>query len=324
MAVGLLVTAYIIRRLLLGILVLILVSLVVFFMMRLLPGNPIFILVTAEQVSKYTEEEIADLRHEYGLDKPLIVQYGDWMSHVLRGDLGNSIIGRFEVSHEIAKRIPISAHLGLCAFVISFIVGVPVGVVCAARRGSWMDTILTLLANGGICVPIFWLGIIMIYILAIKIGLLPTFGYTSPLKDFWMSTRQSIMPIFCLAIYPIASAARQSRSSLLEVMRQDYIRTAWSKGVEERVIIARHALKNGIIPVVTLQGMMLSHILGGEVLVETVFNIPGIGRLAVDGIQSLDYAVVQGVILVMAVAVVLTNLIVDLCYGWIDPRVRYE
>jgi peptide/nickel transport system permease protein len=293
-------------------------------MMRLLPGNPILILITAEQVSKYTQEEIDNIKHEYGLDKPLIVQYGNWMSHVLRGDLGNSIIGRFKVSHEIAKRLPISAHLGLFAFVISIIIGVPVGVVCAARRGSWMDSILTLLANGGICVPIFWLGIIMIYVFAIKLGLLPTFGYTSPLKDFWLSTRQSIMPIFCLAIYPIASAARQSRSSMLEVMRQDYIRTAWSKGVEERVIIIRHALKNGIIPVVTLQGMMLSHILGGEVLVETVFNIPGIGRLAVDGIQSLDYAVVQGVILVMAVAVVLTNLIVDLCYGWIDPRVRYE
>jgi peptide/nickel transport system permease protein len=316
-------TAYIIRRLLLGILVLILVSLVVFFMMRLLPGNPILILITAEQVSQYTQEEIDDIKHKYGLDKPLIVQYGDWMSHVLRGDLGDSIIGRYEVSKEIAKRIPITAQLGLSAFVISIIVGIPVGVVCAARRSSWMDTILTLLANGGICVPIFWLGIIMIYVFAIKLGLLPTFGYTSLLEDFWMSIRKSIMPIFCLAVYPIASAARQSRSSMLEVMRQEYVRTAWSKGLKERVIIIRHALKNGIIPVVTLQGMMLSHILGGEVLVETVFNIPGIGRLAVEGIQSLDYAVVQGVILVMAVAVVLTNLFVDLCYGWLDPRIRY-
>jgi peptide/nickel transport system permease protein len=317
------VAAYIVRRLLLGILVLILVSLVVFFMMRLLPGNPILILVTAEQVSKYTDEEIDNLKHEYGMDKPLIVQYGDWMSRVLRGDLGDSIIGRYDVSKEIAKRIPITLHLGLSAFVISFIIGVPVGVVCAARRGSWVDSVLTLLANGGICVPIFWLGIVMIYVLSLKFGLLPTFGYTSPVKDFWMSLRQSIMPIFCLAVYPIASAARQSRSSMLEVMRQEYIRTAWSKGLKERVIIAKHALKNGIIPVVTLQGMMLSHILGGEVLVETVFNIPGIGRLAVDGIQSLDYAVVQGVIMVMAVAVVLTNLIVDLFYGWLDPRIRY-
>jgi peptide/nickel transport system permease protein len=322
-AVGYLVTGYIVHRLILGILVLILVSLVIFFMMRLLPGDPILILITAEQVTKYTEEEITALKQEYGLDKSLILQYGDWMSHVLRGDLGDSIIGRFDVSHEIAKRIPISVHLGLCAFVISFIVGVPVGVVCAARRGSWMDTILTLLANGGICVPIFWLGIVLIYVLAIQFGFLPTFGYTSPFEDFWMSIRQSIMPVFCLAVYPIASAARQTRSSMLEVMRQEYIRTAWSKGLRERIIITRHALKNGIIPVVTLQGMMLSHILGGEVLVETVFNIPGIGRLAVDGIQSLDYAVVQGVIMVMAVAVVLTNLIVDLCYGWIDPRIRY-
>lgn len=315
---------YIVRRLLLGILVLILVSLVVFFMMRLLPGDPILVLVTSEQVSKYTDEEIANLKHEYGLDKTLIEQYADWMSHVLVGNLGQSIIGRYDVSQQIAKRIPITLHLGLVAFVISFLIGVPVGILCAARRGSWMDNVLTLFANGGICVPIFWLGIVMIYVLSLKIGILPTFGYTSPVKDFWMSFKQSVMPIFCLAVYPIASAARQSRSSMLEVMRQEYTRTAWSKGLRERSVIIRHALKNGIIPVITLQGMMLSHILGGEVLVETVFNIPGIGRLAVDGIQSLDYAVVQGVIMVMAIAVVVTNLAIDLFYGWLDPRIRYE
>lgn len=299
------------------------VSLAIFFMMRLLPGDPILILVSMEQASQYTQEEIDDLVHTHGFDKPLLVQYGDWMSNVLQGDLGDSIIGHFDVADEIVKRIPITAHLGVLAFVISIIIGIPVGVVCAARRGSWMDTVLTLLANGGICVPIFWLGIILIWLFALYLGVLPTYGYTSPIKDFWLSTRQSVMPVFCLAIYPIASAARQTRSSMLEVLGQDYIRTASAKGLKERVIIMRHALKNGIIPVVTLQGMMLSHILGGSVLVETVFNIPGMGRLAVEGIQSLDYAVVQGIILVMAVAVVGTNIIVDLLYGWLDPRIRY-
>jgi peptide/nickel transport system permease protein len=163
----------------------------------------------------------------------------------------------------------------------------------------------------------------MIYFFGLYLGILPVFGYTSPFTDFWLSTKQVIMPVICLAVFPIASITRQTRSSMLEVMQQDYVRTAWSKGLRERAIVVRHALKNGLIPVVTLLGMNVGIIIGGSVLIETVFNIPGMGRLAVDAIINQDYPMVQGVVLLVAAAVALTNLSVDLSYGWLDPRIRY-
>jgi len=197
-------------------------------------------------------------------------------------------------------------------------------VISAVRRGTWLDTIVTILANIGITVPIFWLGIILMYIFALELKWLPVFGYTSPFNDFWMSTRQLVMPVFCLAIFSLSSIIRQTRSSMLEVMRQDYIRTAWSKGLRERVVIYRHALKNGLIPVITLIGMSLSMVIGGSVLIETVFNIPGLGRALVTAVFTKDYQVVQGFSLIIAAVVLVTNLIVDISYGWFDPRIRYN
>jgi len=182
---------------------------------------------------------------------------------------------------------------------------------------------LTSLGNLGITIPVFWLGILLIYYFGLKLDLLPIFGYTSPLEDFWKNTTEIILPVFCLAVPPIASAVRMTRSSMLEVMRQDYVRTAWSKGLRERIVVMRHALKNGLIPVVTLKGMSLARIVGGSVLVETVFNIPGMGRLAVEGLFSHDYAVVQGCMLIAGTVVLVSNLIIDLSYGWLDPRIRY-
>jgi len=320
---GRIMTTYIIRRLIQSVLVLLMVTMIVFLAMRLLPGDPILMLITADDLAEASVEQIEALRHEFGLDKPMIVQYVGWLSGAVRGDLGISIIHRGDVTSEILGRLPITLHLGLLAFIISIIIGIPMGVVSAVRRGGWLDTGVTLLANLGITVPIFWLGILMIYLFALYLGLLPVYGYTSPFEDFWMSTRQIIMPVFCLSVFPIASSARQTRSSMLEVMQQDYIRTAWSKGLRERVIIARHALKNALIPIVTLKGIALRNIIGGSVLIETVFNIPGMGRMAVDGVLSQDYAIVQGVILLIATVVMLANLVVDLSYGWLDPRVRY-
>jgi len=186
-----------------------------------------------------------------------------------------------------------------------------------------MDTAVTTLANIGITAPIFWVGILLIYLFGLYLEILPIYGYTSPSDDFWMSTKQSILPVFCLTLFPLAGSARQTRSAMLEVLREDYIRTAWSKGLTERVIIMRHALKNSLIPVVTLKGMTIRAIFGGQVLVETIFNIPGMGRLAVDALFSNDYAVVQGTVLVIATVVTLANLLIDLSYSWLDPRVRY-
>jgi peptide/nickel transport system permease protein len=192
------------------------------------------------------------------------------------------------------------------------------------RRGKWIDTTLTVLANIGITAPSFWVGVLLIFVFCVWLDWLPGHGYTSMFADFGLNTRQIIMPVFCLCLFPLAATVRQTRSAMLDVVGQDYIRTAWSKGLRERVVIYKHAIKNGILPVVTLAGMSLSNIIGGQVLIETVFSIPGLGYTAVNALLGLDYAIVQGIILVVGTIVVLSNLIVDISYGWLDPRIVYE
>jgi peptide/nickel transport system permease protein len=315
---------YVIHRLIQSVFVFLLVTMALFFMIRLLPGDPILVLMSPEQMGRITEDQITALRHEFGLDKPMVVQYVVWLSDVFHGNLGVSVLYRTSVTSEVLRRLPITLHLGLLAIIISGILGIPLGIVSAVRRGRWLDTVVTVLSNLGITVPSFWLGILLIYLFALYFRILPVFGYTSPFEDFWMNIKQIIMPVVCLSFFPLATIARQTRSSMLEVMGQDYIRTAKSKGLTERVVVLRHALKNGLIPIVTLTGISFRNVLGGAVIVETVFNIPGIGRLGVSGIITKDYAVVQGVVLVMVIAVLLINLAIDLSYGWLDPRVRYE
>lgn len=316
--------AYILRRLIQAVFVLLLVTLIVFFAMRILPGDAIYLLLTQEEVQIITEEEVQALRHEYGLDRPLVVQYFDWLGGVFHGDFGTSLRFHFSVGGLIMERIPITVHLGVLAFILAHAFGILAGVICAIRRGKWIDTLVTVFANLGITVPIFWLGIMMIYLFAHYLGWLPVMGYTSPFDDFWLSTKQLIMPVIALAIMPMASTTRQTRSSMLEVIHQDYIRTAWSKGLRERAVILKHALKNGLIPVLTLAGLHLSTIIGGSVLIESVFNIPGMGRLAVSSVFNRDYLVAQGVTLIVAAAVIFVNLVIDISYGWLDPRIRYK
>jgi peptide/nickel transport system permease protein len=296
----------------------------IFLAMRLLPGDPILMYMTARDAEGSSQEQIDAMKKEFGLDKPLMVQYANWLSGVVRGDLGKSILNRSSVGAELKKRIPITFYLASLALLLSVILSIPAGIISAVRRGSWLDTAATTLANIGMTIPIFWLGILMIYVFGLYFRWLPVQGYTSPFTNFWLSVKQTIMPVICLAIFSIASGMRQTRSSMLEVIRQDYIRTAWSKGLKERVIVMRHALKNALIPVVTLTGMTVRYLFGGAVLIETVFNIPGIGRMTVDAILSQDYPIVQGATLVTAVTILLSNLIVDLSYGWFDPRIRYE
>jgi peptide/nickel transport system permease protein len=316
--------AYIVRRLLASAIVLIVVTIFIFLVMRLLPGDPILMIVTNEQLSQSAPEQIAALRHEFGLDKPMPIQYLNWMFGIVQGDFGVSLISRTRVIDNVAQRLPITMHLGILAFVIAIIIGIPAGMICAVRRGTFLDTLVTTLANLGITVPIFWLGILLIYFFSLELKWLPVYGYTSPFVDFGQSTKQIIMPVFCLGIFPLASISRITRSSMLEVMRQDYIRTAWSKGLSERWVVFRHALKNSLIPVITLSGMSISSIVGGAVLIETVFNIPGMGRMAVSGIMTKDYPIVQAVTFIVSAVVVLSNLVVDISYSWLDPRIRYE
>jgi peptide/nickel transport system permease protein len=315
-------TTYILRRLGTAVIIIIVVSIIIFLAMRLLPGDPILMYLTSDDLRQVTAEQLQILRHEFGLDRPQYVQYLDWLAGVFHGDLGVSIRYNTSVTGEVLRRIPITLHIGLLAFLLGFVFGIPAGVVCAVRRGGWVDNVVTSLTNIGITVPVFWLGILMMYLFAVYLRWLPTYGYTSPFEDFWLNTRQIIMPVFCLAVFPIAATARQTRSSMLEVMRQDYIRTAWSKGLRERIVITRHAMKNGLIPIVTLSGLGLGGILGGSVLIESVFAIPGMGRLVIASVQNHDYAVTQGVTLIIAAGIVFVNLIVDISYGWLDPRIR--
>jgi len=317
------VTTYIIRRLLLGIVVLIVASILVFLMVHVLPGDPLWV-VLGENYINYSQEELDELRHVYGLDKPLIGQYFDWLGSLLKGDLGESIVYQVPVIDLLKRRLPVTLNLAVLALLISTVCGLGLGVIAAIRRGKWSDTVVSVGANLGITLPNFWVGIVFIYIFAYKLGWLPTYGYTSPFDDFVTHLKMLIGPVLCLSVFGMAAQTRQTRSSMLEVANQDYIRTAWSKGLTERVIVVRHMVKNGLIPVVTTMGMQVSFMFGGAVLVETVFNIPGIGRMMADGIGMRDYPVVQGGVLLMAVVIVLTNLVVDMAYAWLDPRIRYS
>jgi peptide/nickel transport system permease protein len=295
----------------------------VFLLMRLLPGDPLMVYLSSGEIQNMTQADIQALKHELGLDRSLAVQYYSWIKGVLQGDMGTSFILHEKVGPLIKDILPITAYIGSLAFVIGSILGVFFGVICALRRGTWIDTVVTVLANLGITVPAFWVGILLIYFLALQLNWLPVSGYTSPFDDPGLSLRQITMPGFCLAIGPVAGLARQTRSSMLEVVQQDYIRTAWSKGLRERMIVVRHQIKNALIPVVTIMGMQVGVIFGGSVLIETVFNIPGVGRLMTNAVFQQDYQIVQAGVLIMATVVILSNLAVDITYGWLDPRIRY-
>jgi peptide/nickel transport system permease protein len=253
-----------------------------------------------------------------------VVQYGHWIWGILHGNLGTSINYHTDVNTLMKERFPITLHLGITAFVINLFFGTIFGLAAAVRRGTWIDTVVTVLANIGVSMPQFWLAILLIIVFGIKLNWLPVTGYTSPFDDFWLSTRQIIMPVFCLAVTMMATTARLVRSSMLEVTRQDYIRTAWAKGLRERTVILRHALKNGLIPVFTIVGIDLSMVFAGSVLVETVFAIPGVGRLLVTSVFAQDYVVIQSGTLVIALIIIVVNVIVDISYGWLDPRIRYS
>jgi peptide/nickel transport system permease protein len=317
------VVTYLIRRLIQAVFILLILTFVVFGVIRLVPGDPLLFFLNASDLEALTPEALEQARHELRLDRNIVVQYGLWLGDILQGEWGQSLHFKADVLMLIGQRMPITIHLGIFAFIFSAVIGISLGIIAAVRRGRWEDTVATLAANTAITIPIFWLGIIMILIFGVQLKILPIAGYTSPFEDFWLSTRKLIMPVICLMIGSMGSNARLTRTSMLEVIRQDYIRTAWSKGLRERAIIVKHALKNSLIPVVTVMGLQVRFIFGGAVLIEQVFAIPGMGRLLVEATFGSDYLLVQGAVLVIGIIVVLTNLIVDISYGWLDPRVRY-
>jgi peptide/nickel transport system permease protein len=318
------VVTYLIRRLIQAVFILLILTFVVFGVIRLVPGDPLLFFLNASDLEALTPEALDQARHELRLDRNIIVQYGLWLGDICQGEWGQSLHFKADVLMLIGQRMPITIHLGIFAFIFSAVIGISLGIIAAVRRGRWEDTVATLAANTAITIPIFWLGIIMILVFGVQLKILPIAGYTSPFDDFWLSTKKLIMPVICLMIGSMGSNARLTRTSMLEVIRQDYIRTAWSKGLRERAIIVKHALKNSLIPVVTVMGLQVRFIFGGAVLIEQVFAIPGMGRLLVDATFGSDYLLVQGAVLVIGVIVVLTNLIVDISYGWLDPRVRFN
>jgi peptide/nickel transport system permease protein len=317
-------TTFLIRRLLMGLVVILIVTLMIFLFIRLLPGDPLVMYMTGQDIMDLSPDQMYDMKVKFGLEKPLALQYVYWLGDIFRGDLGVSIFQDVSVRYLIAQRLPVTMYLGILAFITGNVLGILFGVICALRRGSWIDTTVTFLANIGVTVPSFWVGIMLMYLFALKWGWLPVYGYTSPFEDFGMSIRQVIMPVICLSLFTVASVCRLTRSSMLEVVAQDYIRTAWSKGLREKTIIYRHAIKNALIPVITVIGMEVSMIFGGSVLVETIFNIPGVGRLLTDSVMQQDFMIVQAGTLMIAVVVVVTNLAVDIAYGWLDPRIRFD
>lgn len=322
-------TTYIIRRVLIGLLILLLVTMLVFLLVRLLPGDPLMVYMgnykmQGGQQNIMTPEEHAALMHKYGLDRPLYVQYVSWIGDIFQGKLGTSIGVGQDVSTLIAQRIPRTAYIGFINFVIATFGGIFVGIYCALRRGSWMDNTLTTISNIGMTVPTFWLGIMLILVFGAKLRWLPFFNWKDPWADFGYSCKYLIMPVASVALGGIAGMARLVRSCMLEVMRTDYVRTAWSKGLRERVIVVRHQIKNAMIPVVTALGGTLGGILGGSVFIETVFNIPGMGRLMTQAIFNYDYQIVQASALIFGGIVIFSNLIVDIAWGWLDPRIRFS
>jgi peptide/nickel transport system permease protein len=313
-------TAFILKRIFLTLIVVIIVSFIAFSLIHIMPGDPAATMLGLDA----RPEAIQALQHQLWLDRPFLVQYGHWAYNALHGDLGVSLMYKDPITDILGERLPITLYLAFIAFIISTVLGIFLGIICAVRRGSFLDQIVSLAANLGIAIPVFWLGILGIYFFGLKLGWLPLQGWTSPLVDFVQSTKQAIIPVTLLAIPGISVLARQTRSSMLEVIHQDYIRTAYAKGVKERVIIIRHALKNALIPVITLLGLQVRVLVGGSILVETVCNIPGMGRLLVGGAFNKDFLVVQAGVLIIGTIVCLVNLIVDISYGWLDPRVRYQ
>jgi len=305
--------SYLRRRLLIAIPVVWGVATLVFFLMRILPGDPAQLML---QTTGGTSEQIARLRHSLGLDEPLLVQYWRFLSGAVQGDLGSSLRNNQPVSKEIWTQLPSTLQLTAASMVVAVVLGVVLGVAAAVRQHTWVDSVAMSIATVGICAPSFWLGLVLISFFSFRLGWFPATGTTG--------LDRLVLPAFTLGMGAAAVIARLVRSSMIEALRQEYVTVARAKGLTERSITLRHALKNALIPAVTLVGLQFGALLGGAVIVETVFSRQGIGRLAVAAIVAKDYTIVQGIVLLVAVIYVLVNLLVDVLYGYLDPRIHYS
>ncbi len=300
------------------VIVLFLVSIIVFSLVNILPGDPAMLMLGVEA----TPESLEALREEMGLNDPLYVRYFDWVAGVLQGDLGYSIQDNSPVMEILLNKIPVTLELTAFAFIIALVIALPIGIISAIRKGTALDYTTTTFALTGVSVPSFWLGILLIYVFAIMLGWFPPSGYVPLSENFWRSLMLMLLPAITLGTRMAAELMRMVRSSLLEVMESDYIRTGYSKGLMEKSVVFGHALKNALIPVITVSGLQLTTLFGGTVIVETIFAVPGLGRLILDSILTRDYPVVQGVVLFMAFSVVIINFLIDILYSILDPRIK--
>ena len=300
-----------------------LVTIIVFVVMRLIPGDPALSMLEEEGGGSYTQADLERKRAELGTDRPLVVQYGDWLWGVVRGDFGDSFWFDAPVMVELKERIPITIELALFAIILSMLVAVPLGVLSAIRPDSGVDYLARFVSLVGIALPTFFTAILMMLFLVSLFGWLPPLGYVDLWEDPLTNLQQMIFPALALAFYDMAFIARVTRSSMLEILREDYMRTARSKGLAERVVLARHGIKNAFLPVLTMSGWVFARLLGGTIIIETIFLVPGMGRILIEGIQHRDYIMIQAIIVMVGLFILTVNLLIDLLYGWLDPRIRY-
>ncbi len=315
---------YLVQRLVLYIPMILLVTLIAFVLMRAIPGDPaLMILAGITGEGSFTPEDLANLRRELGTDRPLHVQYGHWVLDLLRGELGTSMFYRTPIIEELGPRIPATLELALLAMLMSAILAVPLGALSAVKQDTPLDYAARIFTFTGISIPIFVIGLVVVYLLVRLFNWFPPLGYATLFEDPWINLQQMFFPAVTLAFFELNFTARVTRSAMLEVLREDYIKTARSKGLRERRIILLHALRNASLPIITVAGWSLARLLGGTIIIGKIFLIPGMGTLLLDAITGRDYTLIQATVIVYALVVLSTNLLVDVLYGWLDPRIRY-
>ena len=311
-------TEFLIQRGLISLVTLFLITVIVFAGVRMIPGDPARVMAGTEADAAGLEE----IRQKYGLRDPVPVQYLKWAGRALRGDLGESIRTKEPVLRLIRQKLPITLQLALYSLVIALLIAVPAGVLAAVRRNTVWDYLASGVSLCGVSIPNFWLGIMLILFLSVRLQWLPASGFVSPFEDLWGNTQRLLMPALVLGAALAAVLMRQTRNSMIEVLSTDYIRTAYAKGLRTGLVVFRHAIRNGLIPVITIFGLQLGALIGGAVVTEQIFVVPGFGRLILEGVFTRDYPIVQGVVLITASAYVLVNLLVDVSYSLLNPRIR--
>jgi peptide/nickel transport system permease protein len=302
-----------------------LATLLVFLFLRIIPGDPaLLILSGGTGEGSYTSKDLANLQHKLGTDRPLHIQYGTWIWDLLRGDLGTSYFYGIPIVDQLKVRLPVTLELTVIGILISFILAVPLGIISALKQDTMPDYVARVISFSGIAIPTFVTGIVTVYLLVHLFNWFPPLDYTPPWKDLGKNLQQMIFPALALAFFIMAFIARVTRSSMLEVLREDYIRTARAKGLREKSVIFLHALQNAFLPILTVTGWAFGVFLGGTVIIESIFLLPGMGRLLLDSIFQRDYPVIQAEIFVIASMILLLNLVIDILYGWLDPRIRFR